>query len=101
MTWCTRCQQPFPAAEPPIRQSWQDPQPALPIAALPQPPRATPFTRTVQFRILLLAIALIPMVILLLIGSTGLMGTYVLALGVCRILWYSLVGAGLVRSSRI
>ena len=96
MTWCTRCQEPFPGAGQPIRQSWQNPQPALPIAAVPQP-RATPFTRTLQFRILLVAIALIPMVIMLLAGSTGLMGTYVLALGVCRILWYTLVGAGLVR----
>ena len=101
MTWCTRCQQPFPAAEQPIRQSWHNQQPALQITAVPVPPRATAFTRTLQFRILLVAIALMPMVIMLLAGSTALLGTYVLTLGVCRILWYSLVGAGLVRSSRI
>jgi hypothetical protein len=98
MTWCTRCQQPFPAAEQPIRQY---PQPVLPIAAMPQPPRATPFTRTLQFRLLLVAITLMPIVIMVLAGSTGLMSIYVLALGVCRVLWYSLVGAGLVNSRRI
>jgi hypothetical protein len=99
MTWCTRCQQPFPLAEQPIRPSWQDPQPALPIAAMPQP-RATPFTRTLQFRVLLVAIALMPVVIMVLGGSSGLMRIYLLALGVCRVLWYSFVGAGLVSSRR-
>jgi hypothetical protein len=78
----------------PIRQY---PQTALPM---PQP-RATPFTRTLQFRVLLIAIALMPIVIMVLAGSTGLLTTYVLALGVCRVLWYTLVGAGLVNSRRI
>ena len=100
MTWCTRCQQPFPVDEQPIRPNWQNPQSAVPIAAVPQS-RATPFTRTFQFRVLLVVIALLPVIIMVLTGSTGLMGTYLLALGVCRVLWYSLVGAGLVRSTRI
>jgi hypothetical protein len=68
---------------------------------MPQPRRVTPFTRTLQFRVLLVAIALMPIVIMVLAGSTALMRIYVLVLGVCRILWYTLAGAGLVNSRRL